>query len=91
MNSTPAYVVTLHEGKGKVVSVKWAGHVACTGRQTCTKFWLENLKGIDHSKDLGIDGRKTLVRIDLIEIGWEDVVVDWIHVAQDRDEKNSLH
>jgi hypothetical protein len=22
-----------------------------------TKFWLENLKGRDHSQDLGIDGR----------------------------------
>jgi hypothetical protein len=25
-----------------------------------TKFWLENLKGRDHSEDLGIDGRIVL-------------------------------
>jgi len=25
-----------------------------------TKFWSENLKGRDHSEDLGVDGRKIL-------------------------------
>jgi len=25
-----------------------------------TKFWLESLKGRDHSEDLGIDGKITL-------------------------------
>jgi hypothetical protein len=30
------------------VHMRWVGHVA--------KFWLENLKGRDHSEDLGIDG-----------------------------------
>jgi hypothetical protein len=28
-----------------------------------TKFWLESLKGRDHSKDLGIDERKILKSI----------------------------
>jgi hypothetical protein len=36
---------------------------------------LENLKGRDHLKDLDVDPK---------EIGWE--VVDWIHLAQDRDQ-----
>jgi hypothetical protein len=26
----------------------------------CTKFWLENLKGSDHVKDLGVDGKVIL-------------------------------
>jgi hypothetical protein len=29
----------------------------------CIKFWLESLKGRDHSEDLGIDGRIILSRI----------------------------
>jgi hypothetical protein len=32
------------------------GHVACMGEMSNT-FWLENLKGRDHSEDLGVDGR----------------------------------
>jgi len=28
-----------------------------------TVLWLENLKGRDHSEDLGVDGRKILERI----------------------------
>jgi len=38
-------------------------------------LWSRNLKGRDHSEDLGIDGRI---------IGWEGV--DWIHLAQDGDQ-----
>jgi hypothetical protein len=37
-------------------------------------FWSENLKGSDHSEDLGVD---------IWETGWEGV--DWTHLAQDRD------
>jgi hypothetical protein len=40
-------------------------------------FWLENLKGGDHSKDLGVDGRIILER-------WEGV--DWIYLVQDMDQ-----
>jgi hypothetical protein len=39
-----------------------------------TVFWLENLKVRYHSGDLGIDGK----------IGCEGV--DWMHLAQDRDQ-----
>jgi hypothetical protein len=40
-----------------------------------TKFWLENLKRRDQLEDN--------IRMDLGEV--ERVVVDWIHLAQDRD------
>jgi hypothetical protein len=29
----------------------------CEGDDKHTKYWSENLKGRDHSEDLGIDGR----------------------------------
>jgi hypothetical protein len=37
-----------------------------------------NLKLQDHSEDIGIDGKI------MLEIRWEGV--DWMHVAQDRDQ-----
>jgi len=43
----------------------------------------ENLKVRDHSGDLGIERRIILERI-LREMWCEDV--DWIHLAQDRDQ-----
>jgi hypothetical protein len=39
------------------------------------KFWSENLKGRDHSEDLGIDGR-ILLEMYLRETGYDGV--DWI-------------
>jgi hypothetical protein len=33
------------------------GHVAHMEELRNLIFWLENLKGIDHSEDLGIDGK----------------------------------
>jgi hypothetical protein len=48
-----------------------------------TKFWLANLKGKDHSVDLGVDG-KINISVELRETGREGV--DWIHLAQDRDQ-----
>jgi hypothetical protein len=52
-----------------------------------TKFWSENLKGRDHSEDTGVDGRKILERI-LGKYG--EGIVDWIHLAQDRDKWQAL-
>jgi len=50
-----------------------------------TIFWLENLQERkEHLEDLGLDGNI----MDLREIGWEDV--DWILVAQDRDQSREL-
>jgi putative hemolysin len=38
--------------------MRWAGHVArMVRREMRTKFWMESLKGRDHAKDLGVDGR----------------------------------
>jgi hypothetical protein len=44
-----------------------------------TKFWMESLKGRDHSEDLSVDGRIILKWV----LGREGV--DSIHVAQDSD------
>jgi hypothetical protein len=50
-----------------------------------TIFWLDNLQERkEHLEDLGLDGNI----MDLREIGWEDV--DWILVAQDRDQSREL-
>jgi hypothetical protein len=46
----------------------------------------ENLKGRDHSEDVGVDGR--ILRMNLKKIFWEDV--DWKHVAQERDQWRGL-
>jgi hypothetical protein len=59
-----------------IVIVKDGMGGAC---RTSTKFRLGNLKGRDHSEDLGIYGRK---KVDLKGIVWEGV--DWIHLAQER-------
>jgi hypothetical protein len=50
-----------------------------------TKFRLENLKGRDHSEALGVDEK---LKMALREIELE--VVDWIHLAQDRDQRQAL-
>jgi hypothetical protein len=52
-----------------------------------TKFLSENLKGRDHSEDLGVDGKIILEWI-LRELGWKGV--DWIYLAQDRDRWRAL-
>jgi hypothetical protein len=46
------------------------------------KFWLENIKGRDHSEDRDVDERMILNWI-LVKSGLESV--DWIHLTQDRD------
>jgi len=43
------------------------------------QFWLENLKGRDHSEDLGID-RWEAIRMGVMEIGLGGL--DWMHLAQ---------
>jgi len=44
---------------------------------------LESLKGRHHPEDLDVDG-KIIFRMYLTEIGWEGV--EWMHLAQDRDQ-----
>jgi hypothetical protein len=50
-------------------------------REMRTKFWLEGLKGGDHSQNLGAEEEN--IKMYLRETGLEGV--DWIHGAQDRD------
>jgi hypothetical protein len=53
------------------------------------KYWLENLKGRDHSEVQGIDGRTILkIKVDLGEVGWEEA--DWAHLVQDRNRQWTL-
>jgi hypothetical protein len=47
-----------------------------------TKYWSENLKGRENSENLGIDGNKIFECI----VGKKRKVVNWIHLAQDRDQ-----
>jgi len=62
--------------------MRWAGHVArMEAMRNAYNKWSKNLKGRDHSEDLGIDYN---IRIDLREIEWEGV--DCMHLAQDRDQ-----
>jgi hypothetical protein len=38
--------------------MRWTGSVECMGdMRNASIFWLENLKGRDHSEDLGVDSR----------------------------------
>jgi hypothetical protein len=48
-----------------------------------TGFLLENLKGRDHLEDLGHRWEDSII-MDLREVGRERV--DWIHLAQDRNQ-----
>jgi hypothetical protein len=48
-----------------------------------TRFLFENQYGTDHSKDIGVDGRA-----DIRDIEWVDV--DWIYLAQYRDQWRAL-
>jgi hypothetical protein len=50
-----------------------------------TKFLSENQTGRDYSEDLGINEWEDM---DLGEIGWESV--DWMYLAQDRDQWQAL-
>jgi len=47
---------------------------------------LEYLKDRDHLEDLGLSGK--IIQMDLREIGWEGV--DWLHLAEDRDQWQAL-
>jgi hypothetical protein len=49
--------------------------------EKCRRFWWESVKERDHLKNLGIDGR-----VGLEWILGRLVGVEWIHLAQDRDQ-----
>jgi len=52
-----------------------------------TKYWSENLKGIDHSEDLGVDGKLILERILDKQNG---KLMDLTYLAQDKDHWQAL-
>jgi hypothetical protein len=57
---------------------EWAGHVPHMGKmRNVYTFWLGNLKGRNHSEDLGVD--VSIIKMDLREIRWK--VMDCIHLA----------
>jgi hypothetical protein len=63
--------------------MRLAGQVACVEEmRNASEVWLGNLEGRDHSEDM--DVWEDYVRMDLEEMGWEGV--DWMHLAQDRDQ-----
>jgi hypothetical protein len=63
--------------------MRWAGHVAHTGRRPIHKgFSWESQKEIDQQDDLDVGGWIILKWI-LRETGWGGM--DWIDLAQDRD------
>jgi len=63
--------------------MKLAGHVEFIGDiKMHTIFWLENLTVGFHLEDVGIDGRIILEW--MFEKEWRGV--DWMHLAQDRDQ-----
>jgi len=67
----------------KIERVRWAGNIASIGAvNNAYKILVEKSKG---TRPPGRPTRRweDNIRIDLGEIVWE--VVDWIHLAQDRD------
>jgi hypothetical protein len=68
---------------------EWGGQrmwPACERGETCTEFWWESPKGKDHLKDKGVDGRMGSKWI----LGRLEGVVEWLHLAQDRDHWRAL-
>jgi hypothetical protein len=68
--------------------MRWAGHVAGIRRRGMyIGYWWESQKERDYP---GRPRRRWVnnIKIDLIEIGWGDM--DWIDLAQDRDQWRAL-
>jgi hypothetical protein len=64
--------------------MRWEGHTArINRREMYTTVLSENLKGRDHSVDLRVDGK---IRLEYISKEIRCECVDWIHLAQDRDQ-----
>jgi hypothetical protein len=56
--------------------MRWDGHIARMIEMR-RAYKIFNLKGRDHSEDIGVDGTN------LREIMWKGM--DWVHVFEDRD------
>ena len=57
----------------------------CGEGRAAYSVWWEDLKKIDHLKDLGVDGN---IILKLQEVGWEGT--DWNDLAQNRDRWRAL-
>jgi hypothetical protein len=60
----------------------------CGERRDVYRVWWGVLRERDHLGDTGVDGSIIRVKIDLQEVGWEDM--DWIDLAQDTDRWRAL-
>jgi hypothetical protein len=72
----------------KLRRMRWAGHVACMGeKRNACRILVGKLEG---KRPLGRPRRRweDNIRMDLREIGWGGM--DWIHLAQDRDQCRAL-
>jgi hypothetical protein len=68
--------------------IKWAWHVAQVGeKRNAYRIWVGKLEG---KRPLGRPRRRWVdnIKMDLGEIGWDGM--DWIEVAQDRDQWRAL-
>jgi hypothetical protein len=71
----------MHSAADIIRMIRWAEHVARFGETiNYTKFLSENLKGRNHLEDVGVTG-KTILKWILKKYG-----VEWIHLAQDKDQ-----
>jgi hypothetical protein len=52
-----------------------------------TIFWFKTLNGRDHSEDVGVDEK---IKLEWIFGKKGDECVDWMHLAQDRDQWRAL-
>jgi hypothetical protein len=66
--------------------VRWAGPVARMGEKRHIGYWWGSQKVTDHWEDLDVGGWTILKWI--LEIGWDGM--DWIDLAQDRDQWRAL-
>jgi hypothetical protein len=66
--------------------MRWAGHVAKMGEKK-NAYWWGSQKVRDHWEDLDV-GWWTILTWILREIGWDGI--DWIDLAQDRDQWRAL-
>jgi hypothetical protein len=70
--------------------IKWVGHVARVGEgRNVYRVLVGKPKG---KRPLGRPRHRweDVIKMDLREIGWGGGVVDWIHLAQDRDRWRAL-